>query len=1089
MTLFAHGLRRTKLSPFGKTGSYISRSISVRRNSRLFQTATCRSATSLLHRTSFQRFSARSLSTKQTPIDAKPTDATPSDSIPKGVAYSEITLGVPTESFAGEKRVALTAAAVQKLIKKGFSVVVAKNAGLAANSTDADYLAAGATIGTQKDALGADVITKVRPPTEAEIGQMKKGSTLYSFVYPAQNTAIVDAMTKRELTVFGMDCVPRISRAQVYDALSSMSNIAGYKAVVEAASHFGRFFAGQITAAGKMPPAKVMVIGGGVAGLSSVVTAKNLGAIVRAFDTREAVREQVESLGGEFLTVSIKESGEGKGGYGKEMSKEFIDAEFALFRKQAKEVDIVISTALIPGKPAPKLWLKDMVELMKPGSVVVDLAAEAGGNCELTKPGEVYKHNGVTIIGRTDWPSSMASQSSALYGNNLSKLMLDMKPGKEERLYYDLEDDVVRGSMITNKGEMMWPPPPPKVQPQAAPPPAKVEKPKEEIDLYKPTLNKALLTTGALGTLLACGGASSMTGTITTFALACYLGNQVVWGVSPALHTPLMSVTNAVSGITAVGGLVLVGGGVFPTTTTQMLAATAVGLSAVNIGGGFRITHRMLDMFKRPGDPKEHPNLYFIPAAVFGGGYFLMAGFGPSGYTQLAYLGSSLCCVAGIGGLASQKTARLGNSIGMVGIGTGISTTLFALAATGPQYVQMGTLLGAGAAGGYAIANKAQVTELPQLVAAMHSAVGLAAAITSIASMMNPSGAHVAAGVHDAACWAGTFMGSVTFTGSVVAFAKLQGLMKSEPLNLPSKNLINVALMSGCLMSAASVIAEPSVGPLLATAGLAGAMGAHMTSSIGGADMPVVITVLNSYSGWALCAEGFMLSNDLLTVVGALVGSSGAILSYIMCKAMNRSLANVILGGYGSSGKSTLKIEGTHTEVDSPGAVELLANAKSVIICPGYGLAVAKAQYAISDLVSSLRENGIRVRFGIHPVAGRMPGQMNVLLAEAGVPYDIVEELDEINDDFSETDVALVVGANDTVNSAALEDPECPIGGMPVLRVWDAKHTIVLKRTLGVGYAAVDNPVFYKENTRMLLGDAKHSVDALVHGVNQHFGN
>uniref|UniRef100_A0A6A7FTN8 NAD(P) transhydrogenase, mitochondrial n=3 Tax=Hirondellea gigas TaxID=1518452 RepID=A0A6A7FTN8_9CRUS len=1010
-----------------------------------------------------------------------------------GTPYSQLTIGVPKESFKDEKRIAVSPTVVQILTKKGFKVIIASNAGDGAQFSNASFEKAGATIVTQDKSFAADLVLKVREPSVAEVAKFKEGSILYSFMYPARNKELVDKLAARKLTVFGMDCVPRISRAQVFDALSSMSNISGYKAVVESASHFGRFFAGQITAAGKMPPAKVLVIGGGVAGLSAVATAKSLGAIVRGFDTRAAVQEQIESLGAEFLTISIKETGEGTGGYGKEMSKAFLDAEYALFRKQAAEVDIIITTALIPGRAAPKLILHDAVALMKPGSVIVDLASEAGGNCEATVPGKtIVTDNGVTVIGRTDWPSSMASQSSGLYANNLSKLLLTMTPKDDKSSFYlDLEDDVVRGSMVLHKGELMWPPPPPKVAAQGAPPPKKVE-PKAPVivDLYKPTLNRALITTGALTGLLMCGG-GSLSATVSTFALACYLGNQVVWGVSPALHTPLMSITNAVSGITAVGGLVLVGGAYLPVTTPQMLASAAVAFSAVNIVGGFRITHRMLDMFKRPSDPIEYPWLYAIPAATFGGAYLLLGGMGPSSYSQMAYLGSSLCCVAGIGGLASQKTARIGNAIGMVGIGTGVTTTLACLAATGPQYVQMAGLLTAGGLTGLTIANKAQVVELPQLTAAMHSCVGLAAMVTSIASLMDPSAVTLDSHtVHAAACCAGTFMGSVTFTGSIVAFLKLQGLVKSAALNLPNKNLINIAAMAGVLTASSVVMAGGSgaVAALTSTAIIAGAMGAHMTASIGGADMPVVITVLNSYSGWALCAEGFMLQNDLLTVVGALVGSSGAILSYIMCKAMNRSLANVILGGYGSLAKGpAMKIEGSATEIDTPIAVDLVTQAKSVIITPGYGLAVAKAQYAVADLVKLLQKNGVKVRFGIHPVAGRMPGQMNVLLAEAGVPYDIVEEMDEINDSFSDTDLAIVVGANDTVNSAALEDPNSPIANMPVLEVWKAKNVLVLKRSLGVGYAAIDNPVFYKENTRMYLGDAKTSLDLLLRGVGDHF--
>jgi len=338
------------------------------------------------------------------------------------------------------------------------------------------------------------------------------------------------------------------------------------------------------------------------------------------------------------------------------------------------------------------------------------------------------------------------------------------------------------------------------------------------------------------------------------------------------------------------------------------------------------------------------------------------------------------------------------------------------------------------------------------------------------------------ASVHMAGIYAGTLIGTITFTGSIAAFLKLRNLISSQPVQLTGKNFINVSLLGGSLACGYAYMTGMSEIPaLLGTTALAGTLGAHTTVSIGGADMPVVITVLNSYSGWALCAEGFILGNDLLTIVGSLVGSSGAILSYIMCKAMNRDIINVLFGGWNMNPvTSSTAIQGTHQEIDLDGAARALAEAKSVIIVPGYGMAVAKAQYPIKEIVEILRSKGANVRFGIHPVAGRMPGQMNVLLAEAGVPYDIVHEMEELNHDFDATDVALVLGANDTVNSAAEEDPKSPIAGMPVLRVWKAKHCIVMKRSLGIGYAAIDNPIFYKPNTDMLLGDAKKTSDALL---------
>ncbi|XP_058944433.1 NAD(P) transhydrogenase, mitochondrial-like [Pocillopora verrucosa] len=1017
-----------------------------------------------------------------------------------GVPYDKLTIGVPKEIHDGERRVALSPEAVKQLTKQGFNVVVEAGAGTGAKFLDSDYVAAGAEVKSVKEALGSDIVLKVRPPQQNEADLMKEGGKLISFLYPAQNKDLLDVLAKRKITAFGVDCIPRISRAQTFDALSSMANIAGYKAVIEAANLFGRFFTGQITAAGKVPPAKILVIGGGVAGLSAIATARNMGAIVRGFDTRAAVKEQVQSLGAEFLEITgIEESGEGAGGYAKEMSPEFIKAEMELFAKQCKEVDIVVTTALIPGKPAPKLITKEMVESMKPGSVIMDLAAETGGNCELTKPGELYNHNGVNVVGYTDLPSRLPTQSSTLYANNLTKYLLSM--GGKGEFAIDLKDEVVRGSIVLQDGEMMWPPPRVEVPPPAPPKPKQLVKPPEQSPLNATMWETGLTATG-LGSLLGLGVISpnpAFATMVTTFSLAGVIGYKVVWGVTPALHSPLMSVTNAISGITAAGGLVLMGGGVLPNNTATSLAAMATLVSSINITGGFIITKRMLDMFRRPDDPPEYTYLYAIPGAAVLGGYAAGKMAGYPDIDQMAYLASSLCCVGALGGLSTQTTARQGNALGIIGIGTGMTATMGALAPSHDVLTQMGAMMGVGGTIGAIISSRIAVSDLPQLVAAFHSFVGLAAVLTAIAKYLadvdlfadDPSG-----NVHKAAIFLGTFIGGVTFTGSLVAFGKLHGLLDSKALNLPLKNqlnigmaLANVAAMGWYMGTDSAAVGIPMLGT---TAALSSIMGVHMTASIGGADMPVVITVLNSYSGWALCAEGFMLNNDLLTIVGALVGFSGGILSYIMCKAMNRSLANVLFGGYGTLSTGTgerEKITGTHTEINAEGAVEMLTSSKNVIITPGYGLAVAKAQYAIADMVKELKERGLNVRFGIHPVAGRMPGQLNVLLAEAGVPYDVVLEMDEINEDFPETDLALVIGANDTVNSAAQDDPNSVIAGMPVLEVWKAKQVIVMKRTLGTGYADVDNPVFYKPNTCMLLGDAKTMCDSLLNKVKEHYGS
>merc|ERR1711887_352513 len=1020
-----------------------------------------------------------------------------------GIPYSKLNLGVPAETWTNEKRVACTPANTALFTKKGFSVNVEEGAGRLAQFRDEDFAAAGANIVAKDAAFGQDITLKLRQPSLEEVNLLREQSILYSFLYPGQNPDLIKALADKKMTAFGMDCVPRISRAQVFDALSSMGNISGYRAVVEASNHFGRFFTGQITAAGKVPPAKVLVIGGGVAGLAAVGQAKNMGAIVRAFDVRPAVKEQVESMGAEFLEVDIVEDGSTEGGYAKELSKEFIEAEMQLFHDQCKDVDIVITTALIPGKTAPILIKKYMIDDMKPGSVVVDLAAEAGGNIETITPGELTVYNNVTHIGYTDLPSRLPTQASTLYSNNLSKLLLSMQ-GDKDHYYVDMADDVVRGSIVLDKGVSTWPPNPPISVAAAAPPKkgAAVEaKQAAEPNPFQDGLKQALTYTAGLGTISALGMGSpngAFTNMSTTFSLGCIVGYHTVWSVVPALHSPLMSVTNAISGITAVGGLLLMGGGYYPTNTIESLAAGAAFISFINIFGGFIVTQRMLDMFKRPTDPPEHTMLMGIPAATFLGAYGYAMSQGYPEVHQMAYLASSLCCVGALAGLSSQPTARLGNALGMIGVTGGVAATLGSLLPSHPVLAQMAITAGAGGLIGSTIAKKIEITDLPQLVAAFHSLVGMAACLTCFATYLDhyPTFAtDPAATMIKSALFLGTYIGGVTFTGSLIAYGKLNGNLNSNPLMLPGRHAINAGLLAANVGAMGYFLVDPSLSVGLAmlgtTATLSGVMGITLTMAIGGADMPVVITVLNSYSGWALCAEGFMLNNNVMTVVGSLIGASGAILSYIMCVAMNRSLPNVILGGFGTGSTGTgkpMEITGTATVWDIDQTVQAIADSKNIIIVPGYGLAVAKGQYPVAEMVALLRKKGKNVRFGIHPVAGRMPGQLNVLLAEAGVPYDVVLEMDELNDDFPDTDLSLVIGANDTVNSAAEDDPNSIIAGMPVLRVWKSQQSVVMKRSLGVGYAAVDNPIFFNENNAMLLGDAKKSCDGLLNGLKAHYG-
>ncbi len=514
-------------------------------------------------------------------------------------------IGVNKETVPGEMRVATTPQAVKKLIGLGYEVVVESGSGTAAHFTDEMYKQAGAKIVSNGPAAtNIDILLKVNPPTDDEIAQLKPGSNTISFLWPARNEKTIARLNEQKVNAIGMDCVPRISRAQKLDALSSMANIAGYRAVIEAANEFGRFFTGQITAAGKVPPSKVLVIGAGVAGLSAIGTARSLGAIVRAFDTRLAVKDQIKSMGAEFLELEFEESGEGEGGYAKTMSEEFIAAEMALFAEQAKEVDIIVTTALIPGKPAPKLITAEMVRSMKTGSVIVDLAAEQGGNCELTEPDQKAFVDGVTIIGYTDLPSRLPTQSSNLYANNIVNLLTDMTPDKDGQLVFDLEDQVVRGSLVTYQGETMWPPP--KIA-EPSPPAAKVSSvaaeaaPKASV-ISSPGARWLATIGGAILAVLAIWfvgrhAPPEFVSHFTVFVLAVFVGWQLVWNVTPALHTPLMSVTNAISGIIVIGGMLQLLDKWY--SLSSLLAAVAVLIATINVAGGFWVTQRMLGMFRR----------------------------------------------------------------------------------------------------------------------------------------------------------------------------------------------------------------------------------------------------------------------------------------------------------------------------------------------------------------------------------------------------------------------------------------------------------------------------------------------------------
>ncbi|GMI12981.1 hypothetical protein TrLO_g11074 [Triparma laevis f. longispina] len=1053
------------------------------------------------------------------PTSAANDEATPTT--PLGLPYTSLTIGVLSDSDYSpfESRVALTPETMAVLVEKGFKCVVQSGAGISNDNIafpDESYERVGCSIvKTDSELISASsVIAKIRPPTASQISELSSDKILLSQISPSLNPEIMEPLTKSGATVFDLTSVPRmLSRAQAFDTLSSQANIAGYRSVVEASTVFGRFFSGQMTAAGKVPPAKVLVLGVGVAGLAAIQTARNMGSIVRAFDVRPVTKEQVESMGAEFLTVDYVEDGSGDGGYAKEMSDGFKAAQAAMMLEQAGDVDIIITTALIPGRKAPILVTEEMLNAMKTGSVIVDLAAANGGNVEASVPDSVITTSkGVTIVGFTDLPSRLPATSSNLFSNNIKNFLLSIGPQTTKNKGYfhiDTSDEAVDNMMIIKDGKdrrddmTPYSPPAPKAVTEVStltPEEIQAEEAARHKDEFVQTIVYGSVAALALTLVGAKGGASTLLG---SFALAGLAGQQVVWGVAPALHSPLMAVTNAISGLTAVGGMSLLAhsqaDSIIPNSGAGWAGAVALTLSCVNIVGGFTVSGKMLDLFRRPEDPEEFFELYLVPFGVMVSGLALSAAgvFGDlEGTTSVTGIAGAICCISAIAALAKQETARAGNAIGIAGVGLGVASTVGDMTLAGANlaaFEQTALFAAGGATIGGTLAKGVGPSQLPETVAGFHSLVGLAAMLGAIGEYLSNSGS-LDTGIL-ACVYAATWVGGITFTGSIIAYLKLAQVLGSAPLILPGKDAINLSALAVSAAGlaafldptlAASVSSDPETVRLAALAMVSlvsSGLGLSLVSSIGGADMPVVITVLNSYSGWALVAEGFMLQQPLLSEVGALIGFSGAILTWIMCQAMNRSVINVILGGAPASSapEGEAKVyDGEVTTANLDALVESVKEAESIIIVPGYGLAVAQAQFTLASVVAKLVKMKKRVRFAIHPVAGRMPGQLNVLLAEAGVPYDIVEELEEINDDFESTDVALVIGASDTVNKGAEEDENCSIYGMPVLGVWKAKKTFVIKRKLdSVGYAGLVNPTLYDEGVDVVLGDAKDVCEAV----------
>ena len=883
------------------------------------------------------------------------------------VPYTDLTIGIPKEILPKEKRVSLTPESASLLRKHGFKVILEHDAGSSSSFSNSEYESVGCEIVTSANEVwSADIVIKIQPPTISE-AQMLQNRTLISFIQPSINEDLMKQFEIQKSTIFAMDMIPRmLSRGQSYDALTSQANIAGYRAVIETATVFDRFFTGQITAAGKILPATVFIIGAGVAGLSAISTAKSLGAIVKAYDVRPVAKEQVESLGAQFLKVDYEEDGSGAGGYAKEMSDAYKKAEERCMKKWLKEADIVITTALLPGKPAPKLISNEMIEDMKAGSVILDMAASSkyGGNVEGSKPDIIVQtKNKIFIIGYTDLPSRSANTASRLYGNNAAKFLLSVGPTTDNNLkgffYPDYSDPAVRSMLVIDKGELRYPNPNPYQSPSS------VSTSMSSAEKSKKTTNEkskeptneikdiAIYTTIIAVIILLSGSASkdqNLTFLTTILLLSSYAGIKSVESVAPALHSPLMAVTNAISGMTAIGGLSLLGQDLLPDKPDQILGAIALLISVVNIFGGFQVASKMIGLFRQPntGSGKnESLEWLLLPLLTTIG--IIATNLDNKEVISLSGSGAGIGAIVGIGLLSDQKTASPGNILSMFAVLIGIVSSLAQLYTDGASvnvYSQFTLLSGIGAAIGLGIASKVGPTELPQTVAGFHSLVGIAAILTAIGEYVN-HGMLMDFGATLAVALA-TFIGGVTATGSIVAYFKLDGKLGSRPLSLPGRDFINVGLLltttvlAGVMsVHANDVLSDIGLNSLIGLAIVSSILGAHLTASIGAADTPVVITLLNSYSGWALTAEGFLLGNPLLVSIGALIGFSGAFLTKIMCDNMNRSILNVVLGGVGTSDKSLSKkltnnistIE--YREVDAVTAAQELRQSKVVTIVPG----------------------------------------------------------------------------------------------------------------------------------------------------------
>ncbi|KAK3608903.1 hypothetical protein CHS0354_006944 [Potamilus streckersoni] len=781
-------------------------------------------------------------------------------------------IGVVKETLSYENRIPLLPETAEKYKKLGLQVYVENGMGNSIHIEDAAYIKAGAEIKSRAEVLQqSDIVAGIRKPADDKILHMKAGSLHISFLDAFNEKDLLNRLAEKKINSISMEFVPRITRAQKMDALSSQTNIGGYYAVMLAASHLSKVLPMMMTAAGTISPARVFIIGVGVAGLQAIATAKRLGARVEAFDTRAVVEEQVQSLGAKFVKIDIGETGQTKDGYARELTPEQLEKQREGMKKILSQSDIVVTTAQVFGKKAPVLLTADMVQAMRPGSIVVDMAVETGGNVEGSKLNQTVNINGVTIIGEANLPGRAAVNSSQL-------------------------------------------------------------------------MSEGILVSAA----------------------------------------------------------------------------------------------------------------YIIASVLF---------------------------IVGLKKLGSPESAKTGNALSALGMFIAVAVTLFDQHILTYEWILLGVVIGS--AVGVALAYMTPMTSMPQMVALLNGFGGAASVLVAAAEVVLNGTENSGIG-YNTAVYLTILIGAVTFTGSVIAFLKLGEYISGKPMVFVGQNIINSVIVAALLLLGVlyvfEVLPEQTANILIAITAVSLILGVLSVIPIGGADMPVVIALLNSYSGLAGAAAGFILLNSVLIVSGSLVGASGIILTNIMCKSMNRSIFNVLFSGFGSvksSGK-TEKFTGEVKPISVSDAYLILEAASSVVIVPGYGMAVSQAQHAVRELADKLEKNGADVKYAIHPVAGRMPGHMNVLLAEANISYDMLFEPDLVNPTMETVDVCIVIGANDVVNPAAKSVPSSPLYGMPVIDADRAKTIFILKRSMGTGFSGVDNPLFFADNTRMVFGDAKTTLNGLV---------